>query len=91
MRKLLKSNEAYTKLVGGVISLLITIGIGAVVYWEISDGFTGSSAEANASIAGVESMATTVFDLLPLIALVVVGALLIAIVMRGMGGGRDSL
>jgi flagellar biogenesis protein FliO len=86
MRKLLKNQEAYTKVVGGLIALLVTIGVGALVFWEITDNFEGSSADANTSIDGVEDMASTVFDLLPIIALVVVAAIIIGIVVK-MGGG----
>ncbi|MBD3321805.1 MAG: hypothetical protein GF350_11980 [Chitinivibrionales bacterium] len=87
MRKLIKNREGYVKVVGALIGLLITIGIGALVFWEITDGIDGSSTEANDSINETEDMASTVFGLLPLIALVVVGAILIGIVMKGMGGG----
>jgi len=87
MRKLINNNEGYTKAVGMIIALLVTIGIGAVVFWEITDGITGSSTEANDSLNETQDMATTVFGLLPLIALVVVGAILIGIVIRGFAGG----
>ena len=86
MRKLLKNQEAYTKVVGGLIALLVTIGVGALVFWEITDNFEGSSAEANESMESTEDMASTVFDLLPIIALVVVAAIIIGIVVK-MGGG----
>ena len=66
--------------------MLVTIGVGALVFWEITDNFEGSSADANSSIEEVEDMASTVFDLLPIIALVVVAAIIIGIVVK-MGGG----
>jgi hypothetical protein len=86
MRKLFHSNDGYTKVVGGLIALLVTIGVGALVFWEITDNFEGSSNESNDSIDGVEDMASTVFDLLPIVALVVVAAIIIGIVVK-MGGG----
>jgi len=86
MRKLFHSNDGYTKVVGGLIALLVTIGVGALVFWEITDNFEGSSNESNESIDGVEDMASTVFDLLPIVALVVVAAIIIGIVVK-MGGG----
>jgi flagellar biogenesis protein FliO len=86
MRKIFSNQEAYTKVVGGLIALLVTIGVGALVFWEITDNFEGSSADANSSIEEVEDMASTVFDLLPIIALVVVAAIIIGIVVK-MGGG----
>ena len=87
MRKIFSDKQAYTKVGGGLIALLVTIGVGALVFWEITDNFEGSSTEANDSIDEVEDMAGTVFDLLPIIALVVVAAIIIGIVVK-MGGGR---
>jgi uncharacterized protein YpmB len=86
MRKLFHSNDGYTKVVGGLIALLVTIGVGALVFWEITDNFEGSSADANESMNSTTDMASTVFDLLPIIALVVVAAIIIGIVVK-MGGG----
>jgi flagellar biogenesis protein FliO len=85
MRKLIKNKQAYTKVVGGLIALLVTIGVGALVFWEITDNFDGTSADANDSLNETQDMASTVFDLLPIIALVVVATIIIGIVV-GMGG-----
>jgi len=78
-------NSGFTQVVGGLIALLVTISVGALVFWEISDNFEGGSAEANESMAEVDDMATTVFDLLPIVALVVVASIVIGIVVK-MGG-----
>jgi uncharacterized membrane protein len=85
MRKLIKNKQAYTKVVGGLIALLVTIGVGALVFWEITDNFDGTSGDANDSLNETQDMASTVFDLLPIIALVVVATIIIGIVV-GMGG-----
>lgn len=85
MRKLIKNKQAYTKVVGGLIALLVTIGVGALVFWEITDNFDGTSDDANDSLNETQDMASTVFDLLPIIALVVVATIIIGIVV-GMGG-----
>jgi len=84
-KQLRTENSGYTKVVGGLIALLVTIGVGALVFWEITDNFEGSSAEANDSMNSTTDMAATVFDLLPIIALVVVAAIIIGIVVK-MGG-----
>jgi hypothetical protein len=42
--------SGYTQVVGGLIALLVTIGVGALVFWEITDSFDGSSDEANDSM-----------------------------------------
>ena len=91
MRKLLRNKHGYTKVVGGLIALLITIGVGALVFWEVTDSFEGSSDEANDSINETEDMASTVFELLPLIALVLVASIIIGIVIRGMAGGGGGI
>ena len=91
MKNLLRNNIGYTKVVGGLIALLLTIGVGALVFWEVTDGFEGSSDEANDSINETEDMASTVFGLLPIIALVLVASIIIGIVVRGMGGGGGGI
>lgn len=84
--KSLRQDEGgYQKIVAGLVALLLTILIGVMVYWEVSESFTFSSADANTSADGVDDMATTIFDLLPLIALVVVAGIILAIVL-GFGG-----
>lgn len=84
-RQLKTENSGYTRVIGGLIALLVTIGVGALVFWEIIDSFEGTSAEANASMNSTTDMAATVFDLLPIVALVVVAAIIIGIVVK-MGG-----
>ena len=85
----IKSNKnAYAKIVGQLVALLITIIVGIMVFWSISGGITLTSDAANDSRNTTTTMASTVFGLLPIIALVVVGAILIGIVLRFGGGGK---
>ncbi|MBW2003754.1 MAG: hypothetical protein JRI72_03945 [Deltaproteobacteria bacterium] len=86
-RQLRTEKSGYTQVVGGLIALLVTIGVGALVFWEIIDSFEGTSDAANDSMNATEDMASTVFELLPIIALVVVAAIIIGIVVK-MGGGN---
>lgn len=163
-RSFKQDNHGYQKIVAGLVALLLTILIGIMVYWEVSESvdmtadtsesFTGYAASANAtawtldlsehptgttdtnvtcynstgktesypaftlssrtiSVAGdaadefsqvnvtytstgaeaadgVDSMSSTVFDLLPLVALVVVAGIILAIVLGFGGDGKGG-
>ena len=90
-------NKAYAKAVGGLVALLIIIIVGIMVYWSISDGINpnltytnsnnASNAQINTSVSGADTTATTIFNLLPIIAIVVVGGILIGLVIA-FGGGK---
>lgn len=86
-----QDNDAYTKIVGGLVALLLTIIIGVLIFWEVNDSLTLGSAEANASRNKTTDMATTVFSLLPLVALVVVASIILAVVMGFGGGGKSRM
>ena len=81
-RELKDDNKGYAKAVGGLVALLITIIVGILVYWQISGGITLTSDTANTSRDNVNTTATTVFQLLPIIAIVVVGMILIGLVVK---------
>jgi len=87
MRKLLGNKHGYARAVGGLVALLITIIVGILVYWQISGGITLTTDTANTSRDNVNTTATTVFQLLPIIAIVVVGGILIGLVIA-FGGGK---
>jgi len=82
LRELRDDKTGYAKAVGGLVALLITIIVGILVYWQISGGITLSSDTANTSRDNVNTTATTVFQLLPIIAIVVVGMILIGLVVK---------
>ena len=86
----LKNNKAgYTKMIGGLVALLLMIIVGILVYWETSSAITLNTATANESRDNVNSMATTVFNLLPIVALVIVASIILAVIM-GFGGGSKG-
>lgn len=89
-RKLREDKKAYVQVVGGLVALLLMIIVGILVYWETSDSITLSSADANTSRDGVNAMATTVFDLLPIIALAVVASIIIGVIV-GFGAAKRRL
>ena len=81
---------AYTKVVGGLVALLLTIIVGVLVFWEVNDAITLSSAAANTSRDATTAMASTVFALLPIVALVIVAAIILGVVL-GFGGGKSGM
>jgi len=97
LRSITKDKSGYAKAVGGLVALLITIIVGILVYWEISAGtnsnltYTNANNATNAVInnsrTNVDTTATTTFNLLPIIAIVVVGGILIGLVIA-FGGGK---
>jgi uncharacterized membrane protein YjgN (DUF898 family) len=80
--------SAYTKMVGGLVALLLTIVVGVLVFWEMSDAITLDSADANTSKNETTDMASTVFSLLPLVALVIVASIILGVVVGFGGGGK---
>ena len=84
-----RSDNAYTKVVGGLVALLLTIIIGILVFWKVNDAITLDSAAANTSRDATTAMASTVFNLLPLVALVIVAGIILAVVM-GFGSGGEG-
>jgi len=86
--KSFKTNKnGYLKIVGALVALLLMIIVGILVFWETADSIDLSSADANASKNTTTDMATTVFDLLPIIALAVVASIIIGVIM-GFGAGK---
>ena len=81
-----KENKAgYTQVVGGLVALLLTIIVGVLVFYQVSDSIDLSSDSANASKNDTTDMAETVFTLLPIVALVVVAAIILGVIL-GFGG-----
>ena len=91
IRGIKEDKAAYTKVVGGLVALLLTIIIGVLVFWEVNDAITLSSDTANTSRDETTSMASTVFSLLPIIALVIVAAIILSVVLGFGGGGKAGM
>jgi len=91
IRSLLRSESAYSKVVGGLVALLLTIIIGVLVFWQVNDAITLETAAANTSRNQTTAMASTVFSLLPIIALVVVASIILGVILGGFGGGRRGV
>ena len=91
IRGIKEDKAAYTKVVGGLVALLLTIIIGVLIFWEVNDSITLGSDAANTSRNQTTSMASTVFALLPIIALVIVAAIILAVVLGFGGGSRPGM
>ena len=85
MRKMNKFGWA--AMVGGIVALLITIIIGVLVFWQVNSAITLTTDTANTSRNQTTTMATTVFSLLPIVALVTVAGVILAVIL-GFGGGK---
>jgi len=81
-----RNDKGYMSAVGSLVGLLLTIIIGVLVFWEVSDAIQMKSEEANESKNKTTDMASTVFGLLPIVALVVVAAIILGVIL-GFGGG----
>lgn len=90
LKNLKENKKGYVKVVGGLVALLIMIIIGVLVFWEVNDAIDLGSAQANTSRNATTAMASTVFGLLPLVALVVVAAIILGIVLA-FGGGKAQM
>ena len=90
LAKLSENKAGYVKVVGGLVALLIMIIIGILVFWEVNDSITLGSAAANTSRNTTTAMASTVFGLLPLVALVVVAAIILGVILA-FGTGKAGM
>ena len=97
-RKFIQDKTAVSPgMVGGLVALLITIIVGILVYWSLSTGINpnlaytnannATNAQINTSHTNIDTMSSTVFGLLPIIALVVVASLILGVVI---GFGREG-
>jgi len=89
-KKIKNDKSAYVKVVGGLVALLLMIIVGILVFWETSDSIDLSSSDANDSKNSTTDMASTVFDLLPIIALAVVASIIIGVII-GFGGSKSGM
>ena len=84
LRSLLKekADNAYAALIGGVVAVLVTILVGVLIYYKIAAnmGITGTVAKAAA--ANVNTTASTVFTLAPIIGIVMIASIILMIVTR---------
>lgn len=77
----------FTADVGNIVALLVIIAIGALVLYSVTGALTVESGSyAENAIGTVEKTGGTVFNLMAILAVVVVAAVIIGVVMRSVGG-----
>ena len=89
MRSLKKDNYGFAAAVGAVLSILVVILVGLLVYYKVAGSLNGLPAAGVTAAAGVNNTANTVFSLAPIIAIVVIAGIILAVVMgfgKGAGG-----
>jgi peptidoglycan biosynthesis protein MviN/MurJ (putative lipid II flippase) len=85
---LLKDKNANVRLVMGLVTLLITIVVGILVFWQINGSLdpTGSG-YISTSRNTTNETAGTIFSLLPIVGIIAVAGIMLAYVSRFGGGG----
>lgn len=77
--------------VGGLVALLVMIAVGALVVYSVTGSLeTTPGSYADNAISNVEHQGSTVFNLLSILAIVVVAALIIGVVIRSIGGAAAT-
>jgi predicted permease len=90
MRSLLKDRKGagYLSAVVLLIAVLMATIIGAIVFFAFANGITGTTTQANSTKTTVIGYAVTVFALLAIVPLVMVGGLMLRS-LGFMGGGGE--
>ena len=91
LRSLLKqkADNAYAALIGGVVAVLVTILVGILVYYKIAGSMGLTGTQAVAAGAAVNTTASTVFTLSPIIGIVMIASIILMIVTR-FGSGPSA-
>lgn len=76
----------FTADVGNIVALLIIIAIGALILYSVTGSLDTTNPYAENAITTVERTGGTVFNLMTILAIVVVAAVIIGVVMRSIGG-----
>jgi len=74
-------NEAYAGAVGAVVAVLVTIIVGVLVYYKIVGSISGIGTAGFTALGQVNTSATTVFTLAPIIGIVMIAGIVLAVVM----------
>jgi ABC-type phosphate transport system permease subunit len=93
MRSLLKNNSGFAKAIGGLVALLVAIIIAVLVFYSVngSISFTGGGTVASRSTWNTtNSTATTVWSLLPIVAIVMIASIILAVV-SGFGSTKGGV
>ena len=75
-----KAEDGYAALIGGVVAVLVTILVGVLVYYKIAGNMGITGTQAVAAAAQVNTTASTVFTLAPIIGIVMIASIVLMIV-----------
>ena len=89
-----KNEEAFARQMGGMVALLVAIIVGVMVFYSINEGVQMNinsvgphNYEYQAQWNTTNTTASTVFTLLPIVAVVIIAGIILAVVTRFGGGG----
>jgi len=86
LRKL--TEGAYAALVGAVVSVLVTIIVGILVYYKVVGSISGIGTAGFTALGNINTTANTVFTLAPIVGIVMIAGIILAVVMNfGRGNG----
>ena len=88
--KLMETDSGDARMVGVVVAVLVTITIGLLVYTEISESISITSATGITAHTNVNNTAQTIFTLAPIVAIVLVASIILGVVMTFGGTGRGG-
>jgi len=91
MRSLIHNKQGFAKVMGGMVALLVAIIIGVLVFYSVNDGitFTDSTVGSRAAWNNTNSTASTVWTLLPIVAIVLIASIILGVV-TNFGGGKGG-
>lgn len=85
-------DNAIARAIGGLVALLVAIIIGVMVFYEVNESilFTGvASTHYSTTWATVNSTASTVWTMAPIVAIVAIAGIVLAVIMTfGSAPGR---
>ena len=90
MRSLKKNKKGLIKTVGMLVAFFIVIGIGLMIYAEVDSSYTIDDTSLDSAKNNTTAMVATVFNMLPLIGLVIVASIILGILISGIAGGKGT-
>ena len=84
-------NNAIARAVGGLVALLVGIIVGVMVFYTINESiiFSGvNSTHYSTAWAGINSTASTVWTMAPIVAIVAIAGVILGVIMTFGGAGR---
>lgn len=87
---LVYDNNANVRIVGSIVAILAIIVIGWIVYWNISTSIQIENTAGQDTHADLNNTAETIFQLAPIVGIVLVASIILGVITR-FGGGSGGL